>query len=327
MTQLHNWKLGLAAGAASLALAFPPAAAQEKIDYPVDTVSAVTYSSVGGGTDVFLREMAKHLGPIMGVDMVVENVTGAGGARALTRVATAPADGSVVLGTTITIINTSVIHNPQHRWDDLDMIMMYALDPTIAYVNADSDFQTLQDLIDYGTANPGELNFGIPNPTAMDRWVVEQMKKKIPGFDANIVSFEGGGDVMLSVLNGTVHVANGEPGEIRAQVEAGKLRPLAVWTEERLEIMPDLPTAQEAGVDLVVEKFRGLAGPKGLPQNVLDAWYQGVELAMQTPEFKAWLDRGGVQRDLRDQEAYTAMMRNLESEMKSFFTDIGVIKN
>lgn len=326
MIQIRKWTFGLAAGAASLALTLQPVSSQSQVEYPVDTVHAVTYSSVGGGTDVFLREMSKFIGPILGANMVVENVTGAGGAKALTRVARAPADGSVVLGTTITIINTSVIHNPQHRWDNLDMIMMYALDPTIAYVNADSPFKTLKDLIDYGKANPGKLNFGIPNPTAMDRWVVEQMKKKIPGFDANIVSFEGGGDVMLSVLNGTVDVANGEPGEIRAQVEAGKLRPLAVWTKERLDIMPDLPTAKEAGVDLIVEKFRGLAGPKGMPQNVLDAWYKAMELAMQKPEFKAWLDRGGVQKDFRDQAQYTAMMTSLESEMKTFFTEIGVIK-
>ena len=327
MNELQGWKVGVAAGAAALALSLQPAAGQSMVDYPVDTITAVTYSSVGGGTDVFLREMAKHLGPIFGANLVVENVTGAGGARALTRVATAPADGSVILGTTITIINTSVIHKPEHSWDDLDMIMMYAIDPTIAYVNADSEFQTLQDLIDYAKANPGELNFGIPNPTAMDRWVVEQLKKKIPGFDVNVVSFEGGGDVMLSVLNGTVDVANGEPGEIRAQVEAGELRPLAVWTAERLEIMPDLPTAKELGVDLVVDKFRGIAGPKGLPQDVLDAWYEGMDLAMQTPEFKAWLDRGGVQRAFLDQAQYTAMMQDLEDEMQLFFTDIGLITN
>jgi tripartite-type tricarboxylate transporter receptor subunit TctC len=204
------------------------------------------------------------------------------------------------------------------------MIVMYALDPTMLYVRADSQFQTFQQLIDYAKANPGKLQFGLPNPTAMDRWVVEQLKKKIDGFDVNAVSFEGGGDVMLNVLNGTIDAANGEPSELGDQITAGKLRPLAVWTEERLDIMPELPTAKEQGVDLVVNKFRGVAGPKGLPNEVHEAWLKGIQLATEKPDFKAWLDAGGVNITFKDHEEYTKFMQSLAEEQAAFFAEIGL---
>src|SRR5687768_18535107 len=78
-----------------------PAVAQ---DYPHDTVTLVTHSSVGGGSDVFLRELAEYLGPALGVNVVVENVTGGSGANAMARLASAPPDGSVFYATTPTFI-------------------------------------------------------------------------------------------------------------------------------------------------------------------------------------------------------------------------------
>ncbi len=312
--------------AAGIFVAAMTTASAQQIKYPVDTVTAVTYSTVGGGTDVFLREMTKYLTPILGVNFVVENVTGGSGARAMAKIATSTPNGSTILGTTITIVNTSVIHRPKYKWDDMDMILMYAVDPTIAYVRAESPFKSLGDVIAYAKANPGKLNFGLPNPTAMDRWVLEQLKKKVPGFSANAVSFEGGGDLMLSVLNGTVDIAHGEPAELRGQLQAGKLRAIAVWAEERLDIMPDLPTAKEQGIDLVVEKFRGLAGPKGLPKDIVDAWYQAFTKLIANPDFKAWLDRGGISVKMRHQAEYTKFMRELADRQEAFFSEIGLVK-
>ncbi len=95
-------------------------AAAAEVDYPLDTVTLVTHSSPGGGTDVFLREVIKYLGPIMGVDFVVENIRGGSGAKAMAALATAPADGSIFYGTTPTFINTSILSDVEYTYEDLE---------------------------------------------------------------------------------------------------------------------------------------------------------------------------------------------------------------
>jgi hypothetical protein len=91
-----------------------------EVDYPHDTVTLVTHSSPGGGTDVFLREMIKHLGPIMGVDFVVENASGGSGAKAMALLATSPPDGTIFYGTTPTFINTSILSDVEYTYETVD---------------------------------------------------------------------------------------------------------------------------------------------------------------------------------------------------------------
>jgi putative tricarboxylic transport membrane protein len=117
------------------------------IDYPHDTVTLVTHSSPGGGTDVFLREVIKHLGPIMGVNFVVENIRGGSGAAAMAALATAPADGSIFYGTTPTFINTSILSDVEYTYEDLEPLVNVFLDPQIVYTRADSPFDSLAEVI------------------------------------------------------------------------------------------------------------------------------------------------------------------------------------
>ena len=90
--------------------------------YPVDRVTLVTHSSPGGGSDVFLRDLAKHLGPILKVRFVVENVTGGSGAKAMAYVARAKPDGSVFYATTPTYIQTSLLSKPEYSYTSLEPV-------------------------------------------------------------------------------------------------------------------------------------------------------------------------------------------------------------
>ena len=96
---------------------------------------------------------------------------------------------------------------------------------------------------------------------------MERLKQKA-GVTPAIATFEGGGDMLINVLNHTLDMGIGELQEIRGQLEAGKIRVLAVVGDERLEQLPDVPTVKEQGIDLSVRKFRGLAGPKDTPPDV-----------------------------------------------------------
>ena len=209
MPTLKQAVSGVAALAVASLIASAPVAAQ---DYPVDTVTLTTHSSAGGGTDVFLREMVNHLGEVMGVDFVVENVRGGSGAKAMAHLAASPPDGSVFYGTTPTFINTSLLSKPDVTFRDLDPVVNVFLDPQIVYVRADSPYNSLSEIIEKAKAEPGSIKFGVTTPGSLDRQVMEKLKA-ITGAEGPVITHDGGGELLISVLNGTVDLGIGEVQE------------------------------------------------------------------------------------------------------------------
>jgi tripartite-type tricarboxylate transporter receptor subunit TctC len=296
------------------------------VEYPHDTVTLVTHSSPGGGTDVFLREMIKHLGPIMGVDFVVENASGGSGAKAMALLATSPPDGTIFYGTTPTFINTSILSDVEYTYEDLEPLVNVFLDPQIVYTRGDSPFNSLAEVIEAAKQNPGQQKWGVSTPGSLDRQVMEQLKAQT-GVDVIIVTHEGGGDLLINVLNGTLDVGVGEIQELVGQIEAGEVKLLASYTEERLETFPDLMTAREQGIELVVDKFRGLAGPKGLPDDVIAAWEQAIPLLLEVPEFKEYYQEGALVPAFMPNEEYGAFITRFAEDQKKFMAEYGITED
>lgn len=292
--------------------------------YPHRTVTLVTHSSPGGGTDVFLREMIGFLGKAMGVTFVVENVRGGSGANAMTKLATSPADGSIFYGTTPTYINTSLLANLQHDYRNLEGVVNVFLDPQIVFVRADSPFQSMTDVVEAAKADPRAVRFGVTTPGSLDRQVMEKFKR-LTGVTSPVITHDGGGDLLISVLNGTVAVAIGEVQELAAQLEAGELRLITTYTEERLDQFPDVPTAREQGIDLVVDKFRGIAGPRGLPDNIKALWADGIRTVLQDPGFQEWYRAQNLIPDVMEAAEYDQFLMDFAVEQRAFLVEYGII--
>jgi tripartite-type tricarboxylate transporter receptor subunit TctC len=252
-------------------------------DYPHDVVTLVTHSSPGGGSDVFLRNLAGYLGDAMGVSFVVMNVRGGSGARAMARLASAPADGSILYATTPTYIYTSLLSSPGKSFRDLEPIVNVFFDEEVVYTRADGPFQTLEDAID--AARVGRGRWGAANPASLERQALERLKAAA-GVTPAIVTYEGGGELALNVLNGTLDMGVGEAIELESQIGAGQIRLLAVFSDARSPQFPELPTVQESGYEVVVRKFRGFAAPKGLPPAVIAAWERGVQALLEIPDYR-----------------------------------------
>ena len=259
---------------------------QAQAPYPASRVTLVTHSSPGGGTDLFLRELSQHLGPIMKTSFAVENIRGGSGATAVANVAGGKPDGSIFYGTTPTYIQTTLLSKPPVGYEGLDPIAIVFIDPEVIYTRTESPHKTLADVINFARANPGKSRWGASNPASLERLAMERLARST-GVKAPIVSHEGGGDQMIGVLNGTYDIGVGEIQELRGQLEAGKIRLLAVLNEKRLDGLPNLPTAKEQGFNVVVTKFRGIAGPKGISDEVAKAWEDGLRKALEVPAYKA----------------------------------------
>jgi putative tricarboxylic transport membrane protein len=310
----------LAAAATALMLGGAGAQAQE---YPVDTVTLVTHSSPGGGSDVFLRELSRFLTPHLGANVVVENVSGGSGATAMAQLAQAPADGSMFYATTPTFIYTSLLSDPEYKYTDLEPLVNFFVDPEVIYTAADSEFQTLEDVIEF--AREGRGQWGAANPASLERQALEQLKTAAD-VNAAVVTHEGGGDLLINVLNGTLQIGVGEVQEIRSQLEAGELRLLATFSEERLDAFPDLPTVQEAGYDVVVRKFRGLAGPKGIPDDVVAAWEAATQAVLEDPEYKAAYEAANLRAEFIPHDEYVNFIEEFGAETEGFLKETGVIE-
>lgn len=305
--------------AAVYALAVPAAQAR----YPARVLMLTTHSSPGGGSDVFLREMAPHLTRLMGVRVVVDNVTGGSGARALTAVARSRPDGGMLYATTPTFIYTSLLSRPATTYRDLEPLVNVFYDPEVLYTAAGSKFRTLADALD--AARGGRGRWGAANPASLERQTLEQLKQRAR-VNPVIATFEGGGDMLLNVLNQTLDMGIGELQEIRPQLDAKRVRVLAIVGDTTLPLLPGVKTVKEQGIDLSVRKFRGLAGPKGTSPEVIAALESAIPKLLADPSYKAIYTANSLQPGYMAHSDYVTFMNDFGRQTEAFLKQSGVIR-
>ncbi len=319
--KLKHWLAALGA----VGLLAQATAVHAQAAYPVNRVTLVTHSSPGGGTDLFLRELTQYLTPVMKTSFSVENIRGGSGATAVAHVAGAKPDGGTFYGTTPTYIQTTLLSKPAVGYDGLDPIAIVFIDPEVLYTRTESPHKTLGDVIAYAKANPGKSRWGASNPASLERLALERLARST-GVKVPIISHEGGGDQMIGVLNGTYDIGIGEMQELKGQLEAGKIRLLAVLTEKRLDGLPQLATAKEQGYNVVVTKFRGIAGPKGLSDEVAKAWEDGLRKALDNPAYKAAIAKENLIPMLMGRAEARKFTAQFAQDVTASLKELGVIK-
>lgn len=308
--------------AAGLWAVAPTASAQET--YPSKAVVLVTHSSAGAGGDIFLRQLGKHLEPILGVPLVVENVRGGASAKAVSYVATAKPDGYVLYGSTPTFIQTPLLTATKHDFRDLQPVANVFFDPMILYVRSESPYRSLKDLVADARKSPGKQKWGAATPGSVEHMIVHNAQKTA-GIRVVPVTFEGGGDLLVAVLGGHVELGIGEPGEVESQVQAGKVRVLCSFTERRLEGR-DWPTAKDEGVDIVVTKFRGLLGPRGMPKAVVQAWETAIEKVLESPGYQAYYRSVNLVPAFMGSAEYGRYLEQMNERLAAYIGEIGLKK-
>jgi tripartite-type tricarboxylate transporter receptor subunit TctC len=258
-------------------------------------------------------------------NLAVENIRGGSGAKAVAHVAKGPTDGAMFYGTTPTYIQTTLLSKPSVGYDGLDPMLIVFIDPEVIFTRADSPFKTLQDVIAHAKANPGKSRWGASNPASLERIGMEKLARAA-GVKVPIVSHEGGGDQMIGVLNGTYDIGIGEIQELQGQLEAGKVRLLATLSENRLAGLPQLPTAKEQGYNVVIRKFRGLASPKGVPDNIAKIWEDAARKVLELPAYKAEYTKDHLTPMLLGRDAARKFIQEVAQETAQDFKEMGLLK-
>jgi tripartite-type tricarboxylate transporter receptor subunit TctC len=275
-----------------MALAVP---AQAK--WPEKPVKIILPFGAGGVADVTARILAAKLTEKLGQQVVIENMPGPGGINAARTVIQSPPDGYtmayVTNGTSISVAAFNKL--PFDPVKDLKMVSMVGTFDLVFAVDAKSEYKTLDDWIKAANANPGKLNIGTTLLGGTQNLGAE-LFKSMAGLNAQIVVYKNSPDIVVALLRNDVQMMIDFPPAVQGQVNDGKVRLLASSSPERSELLPKIPTVNEAGVKgYEVISWNGVGVPKDTPKEVIDTMNKAMREVLGTPEMKAAFAKVGVE--------------------------------
>lgn len=254
--------------------------------YPERTVTIVVPYAPGGATDASARLLAQAFQKQTGGSFVVENVAGAGTTIGAAKVARAAADGYTLLWGGLTSNAMAPHLYPKLSYDGISSfapISLIATQPYVLFVNAKSPYGKLADLMAKAKAEPGKLNFSSPGEGSSPHLTTE-LFLNATGLSVQHVPYKGAAPAMTGLLAGDVDMMVDTPTAPLPMFKAGRLRPLAVTSKQRLEDLPEVPTMQESGLaNFEAATWFGLFAPRGTPPEVIATLNRLATTALKEP--------------------------------------------
>ena len=240
----------------------------------------------GGSNDIVGRTMAQQLSIRLKRSVVVENVPGAGGAIGSSMVARAEPDGNTLLLISSTFtMNSSVMKLSYDPVKSFTPVAMLGMGPSVIAVAASMPVNSIKELIDYSKKNPGKVFFGSAGVASFQHFAIELFKLRT-GADLTVVHYKGGGPALVDLAAGHIHVSLGSLIQMQTFVRSGKIKLLGVAGSRRVDLIPDVPTLKETGVDVEVSNWWGLLAPAGTPINLIDTLNRETNAALAETDMK-----------------------------------------
>lgn len=303
----------LASAAAARALAQAPA------HFPQRPVTLWVPWPAGGATDLTMRVLAEHAGRQLGQKVIVDNRAGAAGTLAMPILQQAAPDGYTIAQLPQPVFRAP--HVQKLLWDpirDTTPIIQISGVTFGMVVPASSGLRTLDDVFAWGRQHPGALTVATNGVGSTPHVVVDELFSR-RGIEYVHVPYKGTSEQMLAVSSGQVMVGVNSNG-FAPYVDSGRLRLLVTFGEHRTRRWPQVPTLRELGHGIVAQSPYGLAGPRGLPADVVQVLHDAFRVAMQDPAHLAELERydqelaylGPADYGRAMREAYAAERRTVE---------------
>jgi tripartite-type tricarboxylate transporter receptor subunit TctC len=265
-------------------------------DYPARTVTLVVPYPPGGGVDAMARMIAAKLSDAMRAQFIVDNRPGAGGTIGTRAVAQAAPDGyTLLLGHTGTIsINPSLyVHagiDPRKQFAPIGLV---ASVPVALLANPSFPAKTVADVIALAKKDPGKLNLGTA-PVGTGGYMSAEQFKVDAGIDVAIIPYKGSAPAMNDLLGGHVSIAFSVLPPAVGNIQAGKLRAIAVTSKKRFSPLPDVPTFDESGLPgFEAVLHYGLLAPAGTPKEIVDRLSEEVRKLVETSEVQTQIHNEG----------------------------------
>lgn len=277
--------LGLTAGLASTSAA----------EYPEREVRWVIPWNAGGSNDI----MARFLQPILakeGLKVVIENVPGGTGAIGMGQVATAKPDGYTIGNGTSSTLSIIAQGKAPLKNEQFTHIIRVSVDPLMLLVPGNSPHKTLDEFMAHLKANDGKVTIGTPGTYNINH-IFAEMTARGAGVAYRHVPYPGGSRVIAELMGGQIAAGVLKPSETMEQIKSGDLRPLGVFANERLEVLPDVPTFADRGIDVYpfgpVVQMAYIAAPANMDPKVRETLTTKYRAALESPEFKKFAADNG----------------------------------
>ena len=271
-------------------------AAEPVSSFPSKEIRLVVPWNAGGSNDIAARALAQ-LAAEQGVRVIVENVPGATGSIGMTKVANAEPDGYMIgMGTSSTLAlmaqNLTPLRNEQFA-----PIARVTTDPLVLLVPSNGPATTLESFISYLKKNPGKVSIGTPGSNNLNH-IFAVMTGRAAGVDVIAVPYTGGSKVVADLAGKQIEAAVLKPSESKALIDGGLVKPIAVFANERLKALPDVPTFKEKGFDVFpygpLVQMAYIVTPAATPAAVRERLIAIFSKAIQSAKFKTSAEDSGA---------------------------------
>ena len=284
--------------------------------YPSKEIKLIVQASPGGISDTVSRVMASLAEAEFGVPIVCENKPGASGALAFSYVARRPADGYTIGHAAVEIAVVRSLGYADIGPSDVSLICLVSKTAPALVVPFDAPWQTFQELVEEARKEAGSIvmaNSGIGSIWHFNILLMEQGT----GARFTHLPYPGSTGSLVSVIGGHADAAVAGVGEVVAHVQAGKLRALAVFDEQRSSVLHDVPTTHELGYPIGTPAWSGFFGPGGIPEQRIERIAAAFETAFGTEEWAKLCRERGMEALFLDKDAFEAFAL----EQEEFFED------
>ena len=302
--------------------AFSAAASAE---YPERPIRLVVPFPPGGAAELGARIFTQPLSQALGQTVVVETKPGGDGVIAGDAVKKAAPDGYTLLYATNTAFNWVLATRKDPPYDpvaDFTPVSMVGYFGFFLFTHPSVPAKSVAELIAYARANPGKLNYGTGNSTSQ---LFGAQLKQLENIDIVHVPYKGDGPLSIDLLAGRVHMAFATPGTAAPQVKEGKLRALAAMFPSRSPLLPEVPSAQEAGLGkMTLTPWGGVFGPKGMPRNAVDRVNRELAVILKRPEVREALGKLAFEPRSSTPEELTAFLKQQIEVWTSTARQVGI---
>ena len=268
--------------------------------YPTRSIDLVVASAPGGGSDIMARNIVAVIEKLKLLPQPVTVVNQPGTTKTYPAVARKAPDGYTFCIGNENLLTADLQMRAQKvagfSAKEITLIARLAMDTNTVSVRPDSPYKSLADFLADAKKRPGQIKVGGSDIGGVDDTMLLKIEQAT-GAKITYVRFKSGGESMAAFLGGHVDVLAANPSEIAAQLEAGKVRPLAVTADERWKQLPNVPTLKEAGVNVVVRPFRGVFGPKNFDPEALQVLRDTLKKVSDSKEWEEmYLDKHMLKR-------------------------------
>jgi len=282
----------------ALVLALLPALAFGQASYPNRPIRMIVPFAPGGASDFVARIISPKLSELLGQQIVVDNRPGASGNIGMELAAKALADGyTIYLGNIGTIaINPAIFPNlPVNPQKDFMPISLVADVPSILVANPSVPANSVAEFVALAKSKPGELNFGSPGSSTLNRLEMEHFMK-LANLKLVHIPYKGGaGPAVIGLLGGETQVMFVTLSSAISFIQAGKLKALGISTAKRIDTLPQVPTMAEAGYpEMISSSWQGVFVPAGTPRPIVEKLHAALVATLDSPEIRQRFAGGGV---------------------------------